>query len=196
MPYQEDQNTDRPLSPYAATKKAAEALAHSYHFLYGLDLTVLRFFTVYGPACRPDMAPLRFVQRILEKQPITLYGDGSQSRDFTYCADIAEGAVASLDLNPDRTARRAATYRTINLGSDHPVKVSEFIAIIERLTGEKAIIHRKPGHPADMFATWADIHRAQELLKWKPRTTLEEGLTALIAWYQENRSWASKIKTD
>ncbi len=192
MPYHEDQPTDFPLSPYAATKKAAEALAHSFHYLNGLDMTVLRFFTVYGPAGRPDMAPLRFVQRITERRPITVYGDGSQSRDFTYASDIAAGTIAALHVESPAISR----YRVINLGSDAPVKVNEFITIIEKLTGQSAIVHSKPGHPADMFATWANIERARKLLGWQPETKLETGLANLVEWYETNRAWASQIVTD
>jgi len=186
-PYREDMNTDRQLSPYAATKKAAEAMAYTYHFLYKLDVSVLRYFTVYGPAGRPDMTPLRFVQRIREGRTITVFGDGSQSRDFTYVDDIAKGTI---------TALRPVGYEIFNLGSDEPLKLSEMIGLIEELVGRKAIIDYRPWHPADMMATWADITKARATLGWSPKTSFREGLGRLVAWYEENRDWASKIETD
>jgi len=186
-PYREDMNTDRQLSPYAATKKAAEAMAYTYHFLHGIDVSVLRYFTVYGPAGRPDMTPLRFTQRIREGKTITVFGDGSQSRDFTYVDDIARGTIAAL---------RPVGYEAFNLGSDEPLKLSAMIELIEELTGEKAKIDFRPWHPADMMATWADISKARKMLGWEPQTTFREGLGKLVAWYDANRSWARQINTD
>ncbi|MEP7356292.1 MAG: NAD-dependent epimerase/dehydratase family protein, partial [Anaerolineales bacterium] len=173
MPYQEDADTNRPLSPYAASKKAAETLCYTYHFLFQLDVTVLRFFTVYGPAGRPDMSLFRFVQRISEGQPITVFGDGRQTRDFTYVDDIARGVTAAL---------RPVGYAVINLGSDQPVALNDVIAVVERLTGRPAIVARQPAHPADVPATWADIRRAGELLGWEPRVAFETGAAALVDW--------------
>jgi nucleoside-diphosphate-sugar epimerase len=186
-PYREELNTDHPLSPYAATKKAAEAMAYTYHYLHGIDVSALRYFTVYGPAGRPDMAPFRFVQRIREERPITVFGDGSQSRDFTYVDDIARGTIAAL---------RPVGYEAINLGSDQPLKLSALIELAEQLTGRKAKIEYKPGHPADVPATWADISKARRLLNWEPQTSFEAGIGKLVAWYEENRAWAAKIDTD
>jgi UDP-glucuronate 4-epimerase len=186
-PYREDLNTDHPLSPYAATKKAAEAMAYTYHYLHGIDVSALRYFTVYGPAGRPDMAPLRFVQRIREGRPITVYGDGSQSRDFTYVDDIARGTIAAL---------RPVGHEAFNLGSDEPLKLSALIKLVEKLTGCTAIQHYKPGHPADVPATWADISKAKRLLGWSPQTSFEQGMKNLVDWYEENRSWAKEIDTD
>ena len=186
-PYREEMNTDRQLSPYAATKKAAEAMAYTYHFLHGLDVSVLRYFTVYGPAGRPDMTPLRFTQRISEGRPITVFGDGSQSRDFTYVDDIARGTISAL---------RPVGYDIFNLGSDEPLKLSAMITLIEELTGKKAQIDYRPWHPADMAATWADISKARAKLEWSPQTKFRDGLGKLVAWYEENRSWAREIDTD
>jgi UDP-glucuronate 4-epimerase len=186
-PYREEMNTDHQLSPYAATKKAAEAMAYTYHFLHGIDVSVLRYFTVYGPAGRPDMTPLRFVQRIREGRVITIFGDGSQSRDFTYVDDIAQGTISAL---------RPVGYEAFNLGSDEPLKLSAMIGLIEELTGEKAKIEYRPWHPADMAATWADISKARKMLEWAPKTAFREGLQRLVAWYEENRSWAKEIDTD
>jgi nucleoside-diphosphate-sugar epimerase len=186
-PYREDMNTDRQLSPYAATKKAAEAMAYTYHFLHKLDISILRYFTVYGPAGRPDMTPLRFVQRIREGRTITIFGDGSQSRDFTYVDDIARGTISAL---------RPVGCEAFNLGSDQPLKLKSMVALIEQLTKQKAIVDYKPWHPADMAATWADIIKAKKVLEWKPETTFGVGMAHLVEWYEANRSWAKEINTD
>ena len=186
-PYREEMNTDHQLSPYAATKKAAEAMAYTYHFLHGIDVSVLRYFTVYGPAGRPDMTPLRFVQRVSEGRTLTIFGDGSQSRDFTYVDDIARGTISAL---------KPTGYEAFNLGSDQPLRLSEMITVIEELTGHKAKIEYRPWHPADMQATWADITKAKKLLDWSPQTNFREGMRKLVKWYEENRSWAAEINTD
>jgi UDP-glucuronate 4-epimerase len=185
-PFREDAATDHPLSPYAATKKAGELLAYTYHRLYGLDVTVLRFFTVYGPAGRPDMSPFRFVQWISERLPVMITGDGRQERDFTYVDDIASGTVAAL---------APLGYEVINLGSDAPVPIIESVHMIEELTGCPAVLCYGPRHPADMLATCADISKAGRLLAWQPRVRLYEGLAATVAWYRENREWARDIVT-
>jgi len=184
-PFREDACTDGPLSPYAASKKAAEALCYTYHYLYGLDITVLRYFTVYGPAGRPDMSVFRFIRWIAEGEPLYLYGDGSQSRDFTYVDDIAEGTLRAL---------KPIGYEIINLGSDCPVSLRELIARIEGLLGRKAQIVQKERHPADVPATWADISKAKTLLGWAPRTPLDEGLCQAVDWYLQNRNWAKEIE--
>lgn len=186
-PFHEDANTDGPLSPYAASKKAAETLCYTYHYLYDIDVTVLRYFTVYGPAGRPDMSLFRFVQWIHEGWPVIVYGDGSQSRDFTFVDDIARGTVAAL---------RPLGYEIINLGSDEPIRLMEAIRLIERLVGEPAHIDFQPRHPADVPATWADIGKARRLLDWRPQTAFSEGLERLVAWYREQRAWAKDIRTD
>ena len=185
-PYREDQNTDYPLSPYAASKKAAEAMCATYNHLYGIDMTVLRYFTVYGPAGRPDMSPFRFVQRIAEGLPITVYGDGKQSRDFTYVDDIARGTIAGL---------KPVGYEIVNLGSDTPIELIEMIHTVERLVEREANIIYKPAHPADMPRTWADVNKAAEVLGWRAQYSLEEGLSRLVAWYRENREWAKDVST-
>ena len=186
MPYREDADTSRPLSPYAASKKAAEALCHTYHHLYGLDVTIFRYFTVYGPAGRPDMSLFRFVQWINEGRPVTVFGDGRQSRDFTYVDDIARGTIAGL---------KPLGYETVNLGSDMPVVLMDTIRLIERLVGKEASIEFKPRHPADVVATWADISRARELLGWEPELNYEQGIENLVRWYADNRDWAREIAT-
>jgi UDP-glucuronate 4-epimerase len=185
-PYREDAVTDRPVSPYAATKKAAEALCHASHHLHGLDVTVLRYFTVYGPAGRPDMSPFRFVQWIAEGRPVRVTGDGSQRRDFTYVDDVAEGTLAAL---------KPVGYEIVNLGSDRPVALLDVVERLERLLGRKASLCFAPAEPSDVPETWADVSKAEALLGWRPRTTLDEGLARLASWYLENRDWARDIAT-
>jgi nucleoside-diphosphate-sugar epimerase len=185
VPFREDAPTHA-LSPYAASKKGAEALCHSYHFLYGIDITVLRYFTVYGPAGRPDMSLFRFVQWISEGQEVMVFGDGQQSRDFTYVDDIARGTIQAL---------RPLGYQTINLGSDQPIVLLDAIRLIEELVGKEAKLEFRPRHPADVLATWADITKAAELLEWAPQHDFKAGLKALVLWYQANRAWASQVTT-
>jgi len=186
LPYREDANTDHPLSPYAASKKAAETLCYAYHSLYGLDVSALRYFTVYGPAGRPDMSLFRFVQWVSEGRPVIIYGDGTQSRDFTYVDDIARGTIAAL---------RPLGYEVINLGSDHPVVLLDALHRIEELVGKKARLEHHPPQAADVPATWADIGRAQRVLEWQPQLDIERGLAALVYWYRANRSWTREIVT-
>jgi len=185
LPFTENANTDCPLSPYAASKKAAENLCYTYHHLYGLDVTVFRYFTVYGPAGRPDMSPLRFVKWISEGEPVRIYGDGSQSRDFTYVDDVARGTIAGI---------RPLGYEVINLGSDYPVSLMDFIRHIETLVDKKARLRFSPADPADMRATWANIRKAKALLGWEPTFTLAQGLKNLVDWYQQNREWVRNIR--
>jgi UDP-glucuronate 4-epimerase len=185
-PFREDADTDGPLSPYAASKKAAEAMCYAYHYLYDLDVTVFRYFTVYGPAGRPDMSIFRFVQWISKGQPVTVYGDGQQSRDFTHVDDIARGTVAGL---------RPLGYEVINLGSDEPVVLMDAVRQIEEITGRQAKLEFLPRHRADVLATWADISKAERLLVWRPRLSFREGLEGAVAWYRANEDWAREIET-
>lgn len=186
LPYAEDADTDRPLSPYAASKKAAEALAFSAHHLHGSDVTVLRYFTVYGPAGRPDMSMFRFVQWVAEGRPVVIYGDGRQSRDFTYVDDIARGTVAAL---------RPMGFEVINLGSDQPVVLADVLAHVETLLGRPATVVHRPAHRADVTATWASISRARDQLGWEPTVQWQEGLANLVAWYRQERHWAKDLET-
>lgn len=185
MPFKESLPVNTPISPYAASKKAAEAICYTYHHLFKMNITILRYFTVYGPAGRPDMAPFRFIKWIDEGKPLQQFGDGSQSRDFTYVDDIARGTIKALSLNG---------YHTINLGSNRPWKLSKFIRLIEEMLGKKAKIKVLPKNQTDMEATWADITQAKDVLKWKPEIGLEEGLTRTIDWYEQNRPWLSKVR--
>ncbi|MDP6668162.1 MAG: SDR family NAD(P)-dependent oxidoreductase [Dehalococcoidia bacterium] len=186
MPFSEDAEITTLRSPYAASKKAAEDLCRVYQGLFDFDITVFRFFTVYGPAGRPDMSVFRFVKWITEGEPLQLNGDGTQQRDFTHVDDVARGVVAALDRRPG--------YETINLGSDNPVQLNAVIDRIEAVIGKSAIIERHPFHSTDVSATWANISRARELLDWAPRVDLEDGIASVVDWYMENREWASEIE--
>lgn len=185
-PFCEDADISRPLSPYAATKGAAELLCHSFHALHGLDVTILRYFTVFGPAGRPEMSIFRFIQWVEEGRPVVLYGDGQQERDFTYVDDIVRGTLAAL---------RPLGFEVINLGSDRPVTLKALLQMIERLTGKPAKLDQRPDAPGDVRATWADIGKAGKLLGWEPRVDLETGLRACVDWYRAERAWASSIAT-
>ena len=184
-PFSEDADTSRPLSPYAASKKAAEALVYTYHHLHGIDATVLRYFTVYGPAGRPDMSIFIFVRSIAEGETIRLTGEGKQERDYTYVEDVARGTVAAL---------KPLGYEVINLGNDGPVSVEDTIRIVEGLLEKKAIIEHVPMHPADVQATWADVGRAGRLLDWRPEVSVEDGIRRCVDWYRDNREWAKDIR--
>ena len=187
LPTPEDSDSDHPLQPYAASKKSAEALCHAYHYLYDLDVTVFRYFTVYGPAGRPDMSMFRFVQWISEGRPVRLYGDGTQSRGFTYVDDIARGTIAGL---------KPLGYEIINLGGHELITINDLIRLIEDLIGKKAHIEYHPAHPADMRSNWANIDKAGNLLGWEPNVLLRTGTSELINWYNAERAWARDINTD
>ncbi|MDR3575608.1 MAG: GDP-mannose 4,6-dehydratase [Anaerolineaceae bacterium] len=186
VPFKEEADTNHPLSPYAASKKGAEAMCYTYHHLYGLDVTVFRYFTVYGPAGRPDMSLFRFAQWICEGRPVQVYGDGNQSRDFTYVDDIARGTI--LGLKP-------LQYQVINLGNDHPHALIDVIHILEQKLGRPAKLVYGPVAKADVRATRASIDKARQLLGWQPGVSLEEGLGNLVDWYLQEREWASQIET-
>ncbi|HRQ88032.1 MAG TPA: NAD-dependent epimerase/dehydratase family protein [Bacteroidia bacterium] len=186
MPFHEDLPVNKPLSPYAASKRAAEVLAYTYHHLYGIDVSILRYFTVYGPAGRPDMAPFRFIKWIHEGTPITVYGDGSQTRDFTYVDDIASGTVLA--------AGKSVGYDVINLGGGkEPISLLDFIGKIEDRLGRKAEIVWQPMSASEMQDTAADIAKAKRLLGWQPETDLDAGLDATVEWYLENLEWAGDV---
>lgn len=187
MPFTEDLPVNSPLSPYAASKKAAEAMGYSYHRLYGIDISVLRYFTVYGPAGRPDMSVFRFIKQIDEGLPTEIFGDGTQSRDFTYIDDIARGTIAA--------AAFFGGYEIINLGGGNsPVTLNEMIAFIENALGKKALRVRRPFSPADMEATAADISKAKRLLGWVPKVTPEAGFRKSVEWYCANRDWLRDVR--
>lgn len=183
-PFKETAPSDRPLSPYAASKKAAEALCYTYHRLFDIDVTIPRYFTVYGPAGRPDMSIFRFIRLIAEGDPITLFGDGSQERDFTFVTDIARGTAAAL---------KRVGYEIVNLGSGNPVTIKWTIQVLEKYLGKTAVINNEPMHPADVPATWADITKARDLLGWEPETPIAEGLRQCSEWYRAQRHWAQEL---
>jgi UDP-glucuronate 4-epimerase len=177
VPFIESLPVNNPMSPYSASKKAAELMAYSYHHLYKIDVSILRYFTVFGPAGRPDMAPFRFIKWISEGTSIRLFGDGLQSRDFTYIDDIARGTIAAL---------RPLGYEIINLGGGHnPVTILQIITWLEDMLGKKAEIDYYPHHPADLKDTWADISKAKSLLGWEPGTQVKEGFANTVRWYMD-----------
>ena len=185
MPFSEDAVIDSLLSPYATSKKAAEDLCRLYNYLFDFDVTVFRFFTVYGPSGRPDMSLFRFVRWIVEGDTLQLNGDGTQQRDFTHVDDVARGVVAAVDRSPG--------YETINLGSDSPVELNVVIDEIESLVGKTANIEHHPFPATDVMATWANISKARELLDWEPQVSLKQGVASVVDWYMENRDWAKDI---
>jgi len=184
-PFREDYATDRLISPYADSKKSAENLTYTYHHLHGMDATVLRYFTVFGPAGRPDMSPFRFAHWIAQGQPITLFGDGSQTRDFTYIDDIARGTILAL---------KPLGYELINLGGGRePVSIRRLIETLEEKLGQQALIDEQPFQAVDMKDTSADISKAKKLLGWEPLTDFDTGVGKLIDWYRENESWLGEL---
>lgn len=186
MPFKEDMPVNTPISPYAASKKAAEVMAYTYHFLYGLDISVVRYFTVYGPAGRPDMSIFRFIKWIDEGIPLKIFGDGSQARDFTYIDDIAEGTIKAL---------QKVGYEIINLGGGrNPIPLLQMIGMVEESLGKKAKMNFGPFHKADLRETWADITKAQKIFNWYPKVALDEGLKRTITWYLENKYWLKAVK--
>ncbi len=186
LPTSETVESSHPLQPYAASKKAAEVMAYSYHFLYGIDTTIFRYFTVFGPAGRPDMVMFRFCQWIAEGHPVHLNGDGTQSRGFTYVDDIARGTIAGL---------KQVGYEIINLGGHEVITINEMLARLETMLGKKANVIRHPAHPADMMTNCADVTKAIKILGWQPRVGLQEGMQNMVEWYKTERTWASLIET-
>jgi nucleoside-diphosphate-sugar epimerase len=186
LPTPETANSDHPLQPYAASKKAAEALSHSYHSLYGIDVSVLRYFTVYGPAGRPEMSMFRFAKWIFEGQPVQLFGTGDQSRGFTYLDDIARGTIAAL---------KPLGYEIINLGGHEIITMNGLISKLEVLIGRKAVVKRHPADPADVLTNQADVSKAQKLLSWQPKVGLDDGISKLVEWYRAEREWAKEVVT-
>lgn len=185
MPFVETLAVNEPISPYAATKKAAEMMAYSYHSLFGINTAILRYFTVYGPAGRPDMSYFRFIKQIIEGESIEIYGDGSQARDFTYIDDIAAGTIKALGVKG---------YEIINLGGgNNPTDLKTMISIIEENLGLKADIKYQPFHKSDMKFTYADISKAEQLLAWKPQIGIEQGLKNTVDWFKNNKSWLKNI---
>ncbi|CAG1006954.1 UDP-glucuronate 4-epimerase [Anaerolineales bacterium] len=185
-PTPETASSSEPLQPYAASKKGAEAMCHAYHHLYGIDISILRYFTVYGPAGRPDLAHLRFVQWISEGKPVRVNGDGEQSRGFTYIDDIARGTILAL---------KPVGFDVFNLGGHEIITINNLIKLIEEVAGKKAIVQYGPPNPADMFTNHADVTRAGEVLDWEPQFDMRSGVEKLVEWYNAERGWAKDILT-
>ncbi len=195
LPFSEHDNTDHPVSLYAATKKANELMAHTYSHLFGLPVTGLRFFTVYGPWGRPDMSAALFTRAILEGRPIDVFNHGEMERDFTYVDDIVEGVARILEVVPkgdpgaDMTkpdpASSYAPYRLYNIGNNRPVKLTRFIEVLETALGRKAQINLLPMQPGDVPATYADVEDLGRAVGFRPSTPLQEGLARYVTWYRE-----------
>ena len=176
-PFSETDSVDNPISPYAASKKAGELLCHTYHHLYGFDIHCMRFFTVYGPRQRPEMAIHEFVKKITTEKPIVLYGDGTSLRDYTYISDILDGIMKSVD--------NLEGYEIFNLGESRTIALSELVATIENVVAKKAIIQRQPMQPGDVQVTFANITKAKRILGYQPCCSVESGLEKFIEWFQK-----------
>lgn len=185
-PTPESASSSEPLQPYAASKKGAEAMTHAYHHLYGIDATVVRFFTVYGPAGRPDLSIFRFVQWISEGRPVRVNGDGEQSRGFTYIDDIARGVISAL---------KPVGYEIINLGGHEVITINNLVKLVEDVVGKKAVIQYGPPDLADMRSNWADVSKARTMLGWEPQYAMRAGIEKLVEWYNAERDWAKDILT-
>jgi UDP-glucuronate 4-epimerase len=177
VPFSEEDDVNEPISPYAATKRAGELICHSFWHLYRMPISCLRFFTVYGPRQRPDLAIHKFTRLISAGKAIPMFGDGSSSRDYTFVADIVQGIMAALE--------RCERYRIYNLGGSEPVTLSHLVAELEGALGKKAIIDRKPAQPGDVERTYADLSRSTAELGYKPQTSLVEGLRKFVGWFRE-----------
>ena len=180
IPFSEDHAVGKPISPYAATKRSCELFCHTYHHLYDIPMICLRFFTVYGPRQRPDLAIYKFTNLIENDEPIPLFGDGSSKRDYTYCSDIVDGVMASLEVDYD--------FEIVNLGNSRPIVLNDLVDIIQDALGKKAKINHLPEQPGDMPVTYADISRAEELLGYSPKYPIEKGIEDFVQWFRRNRS--------
>ena len=176
VPFSEDDRVDTPVSPYAATKRAAELLCYTYHHLYGLNVTALRFFTVYGPRGRPDMSPYLFTEAVFRGTELKRFGDGSTLRDYTYIDDIVQGVVAAVD--------RPLGYEIINLGNSQPILLRDYIALVEKLVGKRANVVQYPMPSGDVPRTFADISKARRLLDYDPQMPFEKGMARFVSWYR------------
>jgi len=185
VPFSEDDNVDFPISPYAATKKAGELICHTYHHLYGICITCLRFFTVYGPRQRPDLAIHKFAKLIEQGKPIPVYGDGTMMRDFTYIDDIIDGTVAAINRLTSHE------FNIYNLGNASPISVNDLVAKLEKALGKKAVKEYLPPQPGDVERTYADITKAARELDYKPRTTIEEGLARFVKWLRQKNNYSN-----
>ena len=182
VPFAEDDNVDHPISPYAATKKAGELIGHTYWHLHRLPFVALRFFTVFGPRQRPDLAISKFLRLVADEKPIPFFGDGSTSRDYTFIDDIVDGVVAAMGRATPDTG-----YRVYNLGGSSPVTLSEMVDTIGRVVGKTPVIDRQPMQAGDVSRTWADLTRSRAELGYDPKTSLEAGVAKQWAWLREQR---------
>ena len=179
VPFKETDIVDFAISPYAATKKSGEVLGHVYHKLYDIDMIQLRFFTVYGPKQRPDLAIHKFTKMILEEKSIPFYGDGNTKRDYTYIDDIVDGILKSIDY----LFKNKNVYEIFNLGESHVVSLKEMLETIEKVLGKKAVLDKHPMQPGDVEKTYADISKAKEILGYNPKTNFEDGIKKFVDWY-------------
>jgi UDP-glucuronate 4-epimerase len=179
VPFSEEDPVDNPISPYAATKKAAELFCHSYHHLFGIGVTCLRFFTVYGPRQRPDLAIRKFTRLIDEGLPVPFYGDGSTSRDYTYIDDIIDGVESAFD----RLCATPGSYDIFNIGGAHPVELQYLVSLLESALGKKANLEILPKQPGDVVRTWADLTKSERGLNYRPKISIEAGIEKFVTWY-------------
>lgn len=179
VPFTEDQPADRPISPYGATKRAVELLAHTYHHNFDMNITCLRYFNAVGENNRPNMVPYIWADNILRGEEIEISGDGSRRRDYTYIGDIVRGTILAME--------KPLGFEVINLGNNTPASLSELLAIFEKVIGTKAKVKNRPSHSASVEVTYANVDKAKKLLNWEPEVSLEEGITRLVAWFRANR---------
>jgi len=179
VPFTEDQPADRPISPYGATKRAVEHLAHTYHHNFGMNIICLRYFNAHGENNRPGMVPYIWAEKLLKGEEIEISGDGSRKRDYTYIGDIVRGTILAME--------KPLGFEVINLGNSTPASLNELLAIFEKVIGIKAKVKSRPSHGASVEVTFADITKAKKLLNWEPKVSLEEGITRLVAWFRVNR---------
>lgn len=185
--FSEEENVDNPVSPYAATKKACELLAYTYHHLYNLNVSGLRFFTVYGPRGRPDMAPFKFIDRISRGVEMQKFGDGTSSRDYTFISDIVDGVIRSID--------RPYPYQVFNIGKGNGTSLNEFISIVEKHTEKKAVIRQLPDQPGDVPYTCASVEKARVLLGYEATVSFDEGIRRTVDWYRTSQSNSTREDT-
>ncbi len=181
-PWRETLDINNPISPYAFTKKSCELLNHTYHHLYNIDILNLRFFTVFGPRQRPDLAIHKFIKMMYREETIPMFGDGSTSRDYTFVKDTVAGIIGAMDY----IIKNDDVFDVVNLGHHHPVKLTNLIKAIGKATGKKPLIEQKPMQPGDVNITYADIEKARSMFGYDPKTPLEEGLRSFVEWFKEN----------
>ncbi len=177
VPFSENDKVDTPISPYAATKRACELICYTYYHLYDIAISCFRFFTVYGPRQRPEMAIHKFTRHILGEKVIEIFGDGTSSRDYTYIDDVISGIINSID--------KVSGYEIINLGSSKPIKLLNLVNLIEKTTNKKAVLRYVDTQPGDVFTTYANIGKAKKMLKYNPKTSIKEGVNKFVKWYEK-----------